>query len=342
MLNLSRIRFPHLARPTKKLSIGLNKYIDENISLPSGLSYYVFGESFLDSEYYLIFPYLFRHAFKPLRANVTLEICISGYLYFKYLLAMDELIDKDSGRDERLLLIQAHIFHKESMKLLARHFGRNDVFWKLWEKRNSDFLKSVLVDKDYNLRMKFEEYADLSKNKCSYSKVAIDCYYSKTKIKDDEMHKALELSFDYFSIARCLQDDLEDFKKDLEFKNNNWSHVLLNKWLKKNDLKFKEIDFDTLEKYLYVSEITEDVLGLSNEYYQKSIDAIAQYGDKFKDYIKVVEMSMNNLTYYKASIQAYRIGKILDSMRIDTYVQSISLDDSIMGYGLHWFISRPE
>jgi len=307
----------------------MNSYIDANIDLPSSLSSHIFGESFLAADYYLVFTYLFRRGFTPQKSETTLEICFSGYFYFKYLQCLDALIDKDSEGDERFLLMQSHIFHKESMKLLGKHFGRNKVFWNLWEKRNKDFLKSVLTDKEYNLQMKFEDYAELSKNKCSYSKVAIDCFYSKSKIKDDEMHKALEESFDYFSIAMCLQDDLEDFKKDLEFKHNNWCHVLLDKWLKENKLNFSEIDFDTLEKYLYISKITEDVLGLSKEYYLKSIEIINRYGDKFKEHKKVVELSINNLTYHKAFIQAYRIGKILESIKSETYVQSISLDDSI-------------
>ncbi len=329
MLKLSRTRFPHLDKTALKLTNKINDYIDENIALPSGLNYYIFGKSFLETIYYLMFPYLFRNAFSTPKASVTHEICISGYFYFKYLLSMDALIDKDSGGDERLLLMQAHVFHEESMKLLAKHFGKNEIFWELWKKRNNDFLKSILSDKDYNLRMKFEDYAKLSKNKCSFSKVAIDCYYSKSRQKNDDLFNALESSFDYFSIARCLQDDLEDFKNDLEFKNNNWSHVLLNEWLRSNNLKFKEIDFDTLEKYLYTSEITEKVLGLSKTYYKRSIEVLKPYSDRFGDYIKIVEMSINNLNYFKASIQAYRVGKILESIRSHTYVQNISLDDSI-------------
>ena len=55
MLNLSKIRFPHIRKATKKLSKAMNQYIEEKVVLPGGLNYFVFEDSFLDSSYYLIF-----------------------------------------------------------------------------------------------------------------------------------------------------------------------------------------------------------------------------------------------------------------------------------------------
>ncbi len=329
MLKLSKIRFPHLGKTTHKLTLKINEYIEENIRLPGGLNFYLFGESFLNSPYYLVFPYLFKNVFKQKNTAFCTDICISGYLYFKYLLSMDNLIDKDAEADEHLLLLGSHIYHEESMKILSKYFGKNKLFWELWAKRNNDFIKSVLLDKKYNLRMDFDTYKKLSTGKCSYSKVSIDVYYAKIKYKDEELFRVLEQSFDYFSIARCLQDDLEDFKKDIRYKKNNWSHVALNKWLKSNNKKFEQLDADTLEKYLFTSEIAEEILLLTKSYYQKSIDILGLYKSLLFDYIKVIELSINNINYFKSTIQAYRVEKILDKIKSTNYVNDIDITEAI-------------
>jgi squalene-hopene/tetraprenyl-beta-curcumene cyclase len=332
MIDLNKIRFRHLGHHFLLLKEALNNYIDQSVKISGSLQQVVFSPSFFHSEFYLAFPYLFKKAFAERNESFSQQLCISGFLYFKYLLSLDDLIDNDSGDEKKepaaFSLLRSHIYHEESLKILAKYFGNNTLFWKYWNQRNNEFLKSVLLDKEYNPSMAFDQYKMLCTTKCSFSKVAVDAMFCRHP-QGVSLYNDLIQSIDNFSIARCIQDDLEDFKKDFVHKKNNLGHILLSQWLKTNGKDFQDQSIDLLEKYLYTSETAEKMLSLSKEYYQKAIDNVAPYREKLTDYIQTLELLRNNVNYFKVNIQAYRLDKYVKRFNDQSNFSNVSLPSAI-------------
>lgn len=334
MIDLSRNSFKHLSQRCAKLKNVFSDYLDNHIKIPSSLLTFIFPPDFFDSVTYLVFPDFFKKAFKA-KESFSEKLCISGFLYFKYLLSADDLIDNDSIKNSdiprELKILKAHTYHQESLKLLAGEFGNNKLFWELWSKRNNEFLKSILLDKQYNPEMTFETYAMLSMYKCSFSKVAVDAYFSKTNSNAERelLYNNLVKSIDFFSIARCIQDDIEDFSKDLHYKKNNLGHILLQSWLKDRGKKLSDYPIETLEKLLFTSELSEKLLSLSKEYYQKAIDIVPSDSKLLEDYLKMLESLRNNVNHFKVNIQAYRVDKYITQINSVAIPIKSSLTESI-------------
>lgn len=334
MIDLNRIRFKHLEKQTKKLKNAFSDHLDHHIKIPGGLMTFIFPQSIFQSDFYLVFPNLFHKAFHEKGSTFVEKLCISGFLYFKYLLCVDALLDNDADQndaksDDSITLLKSHIYHEESLKILAHFFGKNPTFWQLWNQRNNEFLKSTMLDKGYNIQMTFANYTSLSAGKCSFSKVAVDAYYSRRDLSYAAIYKDLIESIDLFSIARCIQDDLEDFKKDLVYKKNNWGHVLLNKWLLARKINIQDLSPDVAEKYLFTSEIAEEMLTLSKNYYQRAVDKVMPYKESLSDYVKVLDIFRNNVNFYKVNIQAYRIDTLIKNVAATNIIKSSGLPKAI-------------
>lgn len=302
-------------------------------NFPKILYKQIFPDTFLSSEYYLVFPLLFKQAFGEKNRGFVDELCLCGYLYFKYLICVDSLNDKDledheNKVDDKILLLRSHVFHQESLKILGKYFGGNKLFWTLWGTRNSEFLESIAIDNNYNIEISFEQYEKLSTNKCSFLKTTVDSYYSKYPTKS-KLHAALVKSFDYLAIARCIQDDLEDFKKDLLFKKNNIGHSMLNKWFNEQGKVMNDHSPAILERYLYVSKVAETMLGLSRKYFTLAIDAVKDFRDDLLPYTKHLEAYKNKNNLIKVNIEAYQIAQYFSKLKSTRLTEEINLNNAI-------------
>lgn len=341
MINLSKTSFPlHLKKKTAQLEQAFLSHLDKNVTLPADLKYYIFPDNFFGSAFYLLYPSLFRRIFKDRNNRFTHQLCISGFLYFKYLLCMDAINDKDDpdagpGESHTITLLKSHTYQNEALKILAGIFGNNQVFWECWSSRNNEFLSSILMDAAYNLQMSFDAYKKLSVCKCSISKVAIDAYYAKHQ-EEKELYAALLLSVDHFSIARCIQDDLEDFKKDFIYRKNNLGHMLLNKWFKERGMKFEDHTSEVLEKYFFTSETAERLMQLSRDYYQEAINAVAPYREQLGDYIRVLTIGRNSMNFYKVNTHAYRINTHIRKVTLPSPRRKIAATEEVIAHSLHY------
>lgn len=311
---------------TNKLQINLNEkdlnssvnHIYEQIDgidIPAALKQIVFPENFLDHRFYFIIPKFFKDAYNVKNGKFVNDICNSGYFYFRYLLCLDSLADQDILVDNeeakskiyKMQILQSHIYHEQALITLGYYFGRNNEFWKTWEKRNKDFLKSIQMDSVYNISLTIEEYEFLCVGKCSFTNVAVDVFEFYTKNEDKTLYNDLIKINNYFSIGRCIQDDIEDFKKDLIFEKNNLAHVYLNKWLESKGLDMKNYSNEELERLLISSGELEKLLSLSIDYFKKAITLCEKYGSKLIKYKNLLSSIFNTLIFYKVQVEAYRI-----------------------------------
>lgn len=338
MLNLSqKLKLDLNQKELNRIKSSFYDYLDNNIDVPYSFKAVLFPENFLDQEYYLVIPTLFRKALGYANRGFSIEISISGYFYFKYLLCLDLMADQDVVfKDEKIKehvmkmnILQGHVYHGEAMKILGKYFGKNDAFWKKWNERNNTFFQSILIDNTYNIGMSMEEYEKLCIGKCSFSNVAIDVFHFKSNNTNTELYEDLEKINDYFAIGRCIQDDIEDFKKDIMFKKNNLAHVYLNTWLKSKNKEFDQYSTADLEKLLIPSQTLEKLLSLSNSYFQKAILICEKYGNLLDDYKKILKNISNTLVFFKVQSQAYRLDVIYSKFLKDKKVRGNNLSHAI-------------
>jgi hypothetical protein len=280
-LNIGRGSREVISKEIEKITKSLSSYIDKS-SLPAEIKPLLFPNSFYSDNDQLLYPLLFKKLFKISGKNDFLHrLSIAGYLYFMHLLYVDKLIDKDDENDElpdSVMLLRESVYHEESLKILFSLFRSNHVFWEYWDVRSKEFLQSILMDSKLNIDADLKWYKQLCISKCAFLKTPVDAFYS---IKRDDLNKvvynSLIAALDDYSVARCMQDDFEDFKKDLIHKKNNWGIIKLNKWFSENKIEIDQNDINLFEKYFYSSGIAEELLIESMNYYNKSIVTFKKY-----------------------------------------------------------------
>lgn len=328
--------FPNygLDKVTRQLMEKGQQYVDQ-LQLHPAIKSKVFPNSFLDSPYYLIYPFLFNKAFEIRKGPFVEQLSLSGYLYFKYLLVVDALIDQDStsthenNTSNEVLLLRSHVYHDEAHKILARLFGGNQKFWSLWQTRNQEFMNMIAFDKVYNPDMSQQAYEQLAAGKCAFSKVVVDSFHCKKENK--AMHQALTKAFDSFSVALCLQDDYEDFKKDLFHKKNNFSHVLLKRWLTEE----KQQDFFNMPPYLLYKELhasgtAEQLMSLAMSYHDMALEAMAPYRDKLELFTKFIESYRNKCNLIKVNMRSYRVTQFVYQIDQKKEKRAFDLEEALV------------
>ncbi|PKB16139.1 prenyltransferase/squalene oxidase repeat-containing protein [Flavobacterium sp. 5] len=216
--------------------------------------------------YYQKYPELFAEAFVVKQDQLDL-LNIAGYLYYQATLFTDGLID--DGDISKFPLIT--ICQEESIKILASIYDLTSDFWILWNSRKKEYLEAIYLEKLLNKKkvVRLYEYEILADKKAAFGKVAIDCLFSLNKEKDESLYQQLLQSHYYFSVAFQLNDDLQDFKKDLQKGQFNWVNYLL------QQQELLEVEVDVLEKYLYIRGISKKIYLLGIEYCDKALHLVA-------------------------------------------------------------------
>lgn len=221
-------------------------------------------------KYYQYYPRLFKEYFNNIDETTVLMLSNSAYLFYHSILYTDSLIDEKDYSKLPLILY----YQEETIKSLTSIYGINSVFWKYWNNRRKEYFEAVKNEKilQYKENIDFKEYEQLADAKSAFGKVAIDCLFVLTEEKDFKIYEKLLQSHSFFSIGFQLYDDLKDFKED--FINNQFNWAIYE--LKKNiDFEGFQNNYETLNKLLYVKGIGQNILSMSIDYLQKSIDIIS-------------------------------------------------------------------
>lgn len=146
---------------------------------------------------------------------------IAGYFYFKYLIAIDALIDDSMHPSKNFKhLICSNFYHEESIRLLSKLFSDNPKFWQYWRIRKTEYLSAFRTDKKFLTSLTEAEFEELADNKSANGKVAIDSLFIIGTINKQE-YQTLLLSHKLFSCGFQYYDDVFDIKQDIISKQTN-------------------------------------------------------------------------------------------------------------------------
>ncbi len=168
----------------------------------------------LHLRYFTYFPYLFNNAFDFFDEDILDKLSVSGFLYYKSVLLIDSIFDKDykERRFEKYLI--ANICQEESIKLLSSIFPYNHNLWKLWNLRKSEYAKAYEIDKVSHKIECFEDYKVLCDYKCAFAKIALDSLFSLVGKSYQPVYEKLLKSLKNFHTAFQISDDITDYEED--------------------------------------------------------------------------------------------------------------------------------
>ena len=120
-----------------------NSYI-EKLLIPDTFKSVILDANFINSnpQYYQNYPSLFSNAFLLTKGKLEL-LDIAGYLYYQATIFTDSLIDEKNISKFPVITI----CQEESVKILTSIYGRENNFWKLWNKRRNEYFEAIAFEK---------------------------------------------------------------------------------------------------------------------------------------------------------------------------------------------------
>jgi hypothetical protein len=215
-------------------------------------------EEKVSDQLYTQYPQLFSLAFSNVKKQEIEALNISGFLYYKSILLLDELIDSKTGSKAEQLFLSNKL-QEESIKLLTSVFGLDNTFWDLWSKRQQEYFKAVELEKQLALNPSYKKYQQVADLKAAFGKVAIDCLHILSKDKNQEKHNDLLQSHFHFSVALQLIDDLQDLEEDIDNNQFNWAYFQATATLQKEGYDTKALSLSELKKLIYIKAIATDI-----------------------------------------------------------------------------------
>lgn len=206
-------------------------------------------------------------AFPQISAIQLESLSLSSYLYFRFLLSFDQLIDTSHFSLGEMRI--AFEFYEKAMRGLAALYPDDSPFWERFSSLKSRYFNSVISEKKGSLKkieMTPEVFQEIAIGKSAMSLAAVDslaCLADSTSKRDELIDCISQLH-----IGLQYMDDIDDFK--LDFKEGQWTYpmYLTQNYLKENGIITQ--DPTLLHTYLYVSGIAQKNLGLAIEHFEKS------------------------------------------------------------------------
>ncbi len=230
-----------------------------------------------ESHVYLIYPYLFESCYTITDTKKISLLSIAGYLTFSSINYLDKITDNQVKPQERSQFLQLSLLcQEEAIKILTTLFPIDSKFWKFWNLRRGEYLWAQKKEKKHFADLNTSEYHEISDQKAAFGKVAIDSLSLLEEkvnptLSSDQKTETLLQSHRHFSIGRQFYDDIIDVQED--FVNNQANYAL--KKLKisciKAGIDFDKLSVESLEKYLYVLEVAEDILSEAITHFDKAI-----------------------------------------------------------------------
>lgn len=199
-------------------------------------------------------------------------------LYCYYTLELDKIIDGESDFinqhkakvNSTLLAVKNG---QVAIQILSKIFEEKNSFWKDLEEMQDQYYQNTLKEKFQNTQKPkftikdFETYAE-AKHCLAYIPILglnylFNGYHDKMKLK--KIYKHI-----FFAIQ--MNDDLEDFSKDIN--NNQWTylHASVDNFIEQEKIKINTDLTNFKERVLYVSGIGLDAITYSKKHFKTALE----------------------------------------------------------------------
>ncbi|WP_077921536.1 prenyltransferase/squalene oxidase repeat-containing protein [Spirosoma sp. 209] len=201
------------------------------------------------------------------------QVSFAGYLYFRFLLEFDDIIDTSAHKDKLAQLTQLKYtfeLHEAAIRELAALFPTSSPFWPQFAGYKHEYEQAVLAEKQVShTRQPFSEqtYEQLAAGKSAV------CYAALLALSTLNGGQAgsgpLETCLRHIHIAFQYLDDISDFKTDMEQQQWTFAQQLVHERLAGRP--GTSSDHNVLHKQLYLSGVASDLIGKAMAHYQAAI-----------------------------------------------------------------------
>lgn len=246
-------------------------------------------------EFYKHYPRLFHAYFIDVPEKTVSDLSDAGYLYYECILMLDAVFDnKDLSN-----LIKVFSLQEETIRILTSIYGRESEFWRLWERRKKEYFEAITIEKKMNYdNAQWVTFEDLADKKAAFGKIAIDAMFMLSNKKFQQYEMLLQ-SHAYFSVGLQLYDDVKDFTEDMTRNQFNWGVYRL-----KQQMDFDGYDIPTLNKYLFLKGVGQELLRKAITYFDKALDVLDPYKIE-SEWIKTIQDTRNTISLYLDNTEGY-------------------------------------
>lgn len=273
---------------------------------------------------YLNLIYYLSPAFPQVTPAQVETLSLSSYLYFRFLISLDQLIDSSRfSLDEMRLGFE---FYEKAMRGLALLYPEQSPFWELFSNLKKSYYATLASEKKGSrqkgeiTQASFQETA-IGKSSMSFAAVfALEC------LQDSQAnHNLLIDCIKQLHLGLQYIDDIDDFKVD--FKEGQWTYpmYLTQEYLKENGLIVQ--DPILLNKYLYVSGIAQKNMRLAVAHFEKSADLATSAGLPL--FVSFLEKQVSKCQFHLQEIENLFLKTQIKSEKSFELVEENSLDSAI-------------
>lgn len=206
----------------------------------------------------------------PAYSGISLEqfqsLSFAVYGYFRAMLLMDKFLDEPQSMEGGDIFNFLSL-NEACIKELSFLFQREDNFWKNFDKAKIEYFKAIKFEKSEWAKLMTidrEDFERLAENKSASLCYPLIEALESLQTQNTHRSKLLKDFLKHLHIAFQYQDDLSDFKKDIDNKQQTYAHFLLNLSLQKNGMS-QDISSAFKHKYLFTSGIYSQLLFCSRQ-----------------------------------------------------------------------------
>ncbi len=263
-------------------------------------------------------------AFPQVSSSQLEALSLSSYLYFRFLLSIDQLID--TSRFSLGEMRWGFEFYEKAMRGLAGLYPDDSPFWEKFSSLKMRYFSSLISEKKGSLKkikMTPELFQEIAIGKSAMSLAAVDslaCLAGSASMRDELIDCISQLH-----IGLQYMDDIDDFKVD--FKEGQWTYpmYLTQEYLKENGLIVQ--DPTLLHKYLYVSGIAQKNMRLAVAHFEKSADLATSAGLPL--FVNFLEKQVSKCQFHLQEIENLFLKTQIKSEKSFELVEQNSLASAI-------------
>ncbi|NQX82312.1 MAG: hypothetical protein HRT66_10010 [Flavobacteriaceae bacterium] len=315
------------------MKLSLSKYF-ENSNYTSDIIDEILDKEFISSNpsYYLYYPYLFNEYF-DIHDKKTLDlISISGFLYYKSVILIDDIFDNKDSKNNFNKFFIANICQEETVKIISSFFKIDSSFWDTWNIRKFEYAKAYKMDKTMKNIKSYDEFEKLADYKSAFGKIGIDCLFHLSTNKDKAVYNDVLNSHKLFYTSFQITDDIADYMEDVENDQFNISKHELIKVL--GDENIDNYSIKEQNKLMYFKGIASELYSKAIAYTDKAI-SIMNLGNYSKETLWKNELyslhntCISNFLNITGFVETYKVkNKLSNKIQVNNNLKD-SIDRSI-------------
>lgn len=254
------------------------------LSLPEALKEELAGDYILrQHQLYVQLPTWLAPVFGPAVSAAHLDqLSISCYFYFRFLLAIDKVLDAGPVADSAAPALSAQRLltycelYERSIRGLASLFPPTDPYWAGLDACKKQYADSNLREKAFSAargpftRESFEALA-IDKSAVCHMVVFALSSLGKTTTSVAPLIDCLN----HLHVALQCMDDVDDFRTDWEQGQYTYAHAQVEAYLLREAIDVQALDAARVHPYLYTSGTATALYELGKEHFSRAV-AIAR------------------------------------------------------------------